>query len=124
MSESLLTRVGLTVSDPSALSERQKEVDTLVSTFMERATDGASLASMVAGGLAYRSIRMGALATGSRFIGQNPSLLARFVNMGSKGIGFAGEVVAFEGSQRFLQVKLGGADPSLLRWDGANGVRR
>src|SRR5262245_22781572 len=124
MSESLLSRVGLPSSDPAALSERQQEVDTLVSTFVDRATDEVSLTSMVAGGLAYRSIRMGALATGSRFISQNSSLLARFLNWGSKGIGFAGEVAAFEGSHRLLQVKVGGGDPSLLRWEGANGIRR
>jgi hypothetical protein len=124
MSESLLSRVGSPAFGPSPLSEKQQEVDTVVSTFVERATDGSSLASMVVGGLAYRAVRIGALTTGSRFIGQNSSILARFLNGGSKGIGFAGEVVAFEGSQRLLQVKLGGADPSLLRWKGMNGLRR
>lgn len=108
-----------------ALTSIQVQVDHLLENFIHEASNPYTLTAMVAGGAAFRLGRMGALATGGRWLGASPGTFASYGLRGlSVGVGFGSEVMAFEGSHRALRVGLGGADASLLAWSGENGLKR
>jgi hypothetical protein len=94
----------------------QAQVDTLVGRFVEEATDLRTLASLTAGGLAYRYGRMGTMALGNGQVA--PSIFLRAGGMPlrllSLGLGLGSEVVAFEFTQRSLTT-LWATDRSPLR---------
>ncbi len=126
MTQTILTLKGSALrQNVLPLSTAQARADALVSSFVDHATDGYSLAGMVGGGLVYRLGRVGTLALGSRLVGaygRTPlHLLIRPVSI---GLGFTGEVFTFEAGQRALRVGIGGADPNLLQWSGENGLGR
>jgi hypothetical protein len=127
MTETILTRSSTQINfiqNPN-LTPLQSGVDILVSGFAERATDGYSLAAMMAGGWAYRIGRLSTLAVGSRFVNpQTLPLASQLLRLSSVGVGFAGEVLTFEAGQRALRVGIGGADARLLQWGGENGLGR
>src|SRR5262249_25119094 len=84
---SLLSRPLLSRNQmPSPL---QAQVDGLVGSFTQQATDWRSLTAMVAGGVTYRLGRVGTLATGTG-------------RLASLGIGLGAEVTAFEMTNRSL----------------------
>src|SRR5262245_49887447 len=85
----------------------QTTVDGLVSSFFDQATNPYSLTALMAGGMAYRTARIGVAAS-------RPLSIA---------VGLGAEVSFFELTQRGLRVGLGGESPSLLNWNGANGLR-
>ncbi|MFO1518175.1 MAG: hypothetical protein U1F57_00700 [bacterium] len=115
--ESILTRESLTQA--SALTSTQSQVDVLVSRFSEEATNWRSLAAMATGSLFYRFGRMGTLALASRASGLAPVLQAA-----SYGVGLGTEVTAFEGTSRLLASVSGErTNPHLWDWNGRGGWR-
>src|SRR5262245_24947050 len=104
----------------------QSQVDGLVDGFVQQATDWRSLAAMMAGGMAYRVGRTGALTAGTG-------------RLASLGIGLSAEVTAFELTNRALQSVGAGLVSAhfeghpqgvplqarnLWRWEGQGGIRQ
>jgi aspartate/methionine/tyrosine aminotransferase len=113
MTLSLLSQVSR--PDLPSLSSVQSQVDGLVGSFTQQATDWRSLAAMMAGGMAYRLGRIGMVSTGL----QGNQIL-------SVGLGLGAEVTTFEMTNRSLTSLTG--DPSrnsnLWRWSGQGGIRQ
>src|SRR4029450_8783086 len=112
-SQSILARASLPSSIPLS-TPLQSQVDGLVGGFAAQATDWRSLASMMAGGTAYRLGRVGILGLGS----------GNALRVASVGVGLGAEVLTFEGSHRALTA-LSGEDhhnPNLFRWNGHGGI--
>src|SRR5215467_12400583 len=86
-SSSLLDRTQQFSSKNSELTSTQQQVDGMVESFITQADDEKSLAAMMAGGLAYRTLRMDTLALGSQYLSQ----FAFLVRHGSSLVGLAGE---------------------------------
>src|SRR4029434_3744201 len=80
-------------------SPLQSQVDSLVGGFAETATDWRSLASMMAGGMAYRAGRIGVMGLGNGSLLRAPSV----------GLGLTAEVSTFELSHRALSSVTAGA---------------
>src|SRR5262249_435022 len=98
-SSNLLDRTQQFSSKNSGLTFTQQQVDGMVESFVTQASDMKSLAAMMAGGLAYRSLRMGSLALWSQYLSQFPL----FVRHGSSLVGLAGESAAFAAVNRGLE---------------------
>jgi hypothetical protein len=94
------------------LSPAQLEVDSLVSSFLDRATEWRSLAAVTAGGMASHLSRLGAMSMGT---GAASRLL-------SVGVGLGTESSVFEATHRLLAE--GGNIPNLWRWNGPGGLRQ
>src|SRR4030095_5575142 len=103
-------------SSVRVLNPLQTQVDGLVSGFAEQATNWRSLASMMAGGRAYRAGRIGVMGLG------NGSIL----RAASIGVGLTAEISTFELSHRTLSGL--GSHPhgstNLWRWNGNGGLRQ
>jgi len=109
----------------SKLSATQLSMDRMSENFSTGAANPYTLAGMVAGTLAYRYVSFGAYSVATKLLGNSGSLFNSFAARAfSTSLGFASEVFAFEGSQRVLQVKWGGANSSLLDWSGEYGFRK
>src|SRR5262245_38619544 len=108
----LLSLSSISVSQ-NPLSPLQTQVDGLVGSFTQQATDWRSLTAMVAGGVTYRLGRVGTLATGTG-------------RLASLGIGLGAEVTAFEMTNRSLSSLTGEthANSNLWRWEGQGGIRQ
>ncbi len=110
-------------SRPS-LNSTQIQTDQLLNSFVSESSNPYALAGMLAGGFAYRSVKLGVFSVATKLLGSPNSFLA---TLGTKAfaisIGFGAEVCAFEGTQRTLMVKWGGGDASLLKWSGENGIQ-
>src|SRR5262245_8364544 len=100
---------------PNLTSSLQSQVDGLVGTFTQQATDWRSLAAMAAGGVAYRFGRIGVMSTGVRG--------GQFLSV---GLGLATEGTTFEMTQRSLTSLTGDSsqNPNLWRWSGQGGVQQ
>src|SRR5262245_34432117 len=96
-----------------ALTHFQSQVDGLVSSFLRQSTDAAALASLVAGGMAYRWGRIGAMSLEFK-------IFEPFRRLVSRGIGLGAEVSAFEFTNRSLHFKTA----NLWRWEGVGGIRQ
>jgi hypothetical protein len=101
-------------SSPS-FTPLQSQVDGLVGSFTQQATDWRSLAAMMAGGMAYRFGRMGVMATGVRG--------GRVLSL---GLGLGTEVSTFEMTHRSLTglTSEGFQNPNLWHWSGQGGIRQ
>src|SRR5262245_196735 len=101
----------------ASITPLQSQVDGLVGGFAAQATDWRSLASMAAGGMAYRVGRLGIMGLGS----------GTALRVASLGIGLGAEVSAFEITHRSLS-SIGasghGENPNLWRWSGQGGIRQ
>ena len=118
MTETILTRYStqLHFGPNPQFSPLQAGVDSLVSGFAERATDGYSLAAMVGGGWAYRLGRVGTLALGSRFLTpQSLPLASQILRLSSIGVGFAGKSLLGPEAEALQWVSAG---HSRLQWGG------
>src|SRR4030095_8810090 len=111
---SLLSRAPLNSS--FATTPLQSQVDGLVGSFTQQATDWRSLASMMAGGMAYRAGRIGVMGLG------NGSAL----RMASVGLGLTAEVSTFELAHRSLESLNAShtGNSNLWRWEGSGGIRQ
>src|SRR5262249_4570668 len=109
MGPSVLDRVS-----SNQFSELQSQVDGLVTTFVDRATDGRSLAAMMVSGKAYEWARAGVLSVGV------PGCQALSVVAG-----LGTEVSAFETTSRTLASlsEDTSLNPNLWRWAGPGGIR-
>lgn len=97
-------------------SAAQAQLDGVVSGFVDQASDWRALASMMAGGVAFRLGRSGVLSL-STARQAFPAL-----NLLSQGVGLATEVTVFEASHRGLQYFTGErSNSNLLRWSGSGG---
>src|SRR4029434_9940269 len=116
MTDSLLSRARPSLIQVS--TPLQSQVDGLVGGFAEQATDGRSLAAMMAGGVAYRAGRIGVMGIGG----------GNAVRALSVGVGLTVEVSAFELSHRGLLSMTGdshgGPQANLGRWAGEGGIRQ
>src|SRR5262245_46840830 len=101
-SSNLLDRTQQSFSKNTGLSSLQQQVDGMVGNFVSQAADEKSLVAMMAGGLAYRSLRMGALTLGSQYLSRLPLL----VRHGSSLLGLAAESATFAGVNRGLSGQL------------------
>src|SRR5262245_25265512 len=101
-SSNLLDRTQQFSSKNSGLTSTQQQVDGMVENFVTQAANEKSIAAMMPGGLAYRTVRMGTLALGSQYLSQFP-LLVRY---GSSLAGLAGESAAFTAVNRGLEGQL------------------
>src|SRR4030095_1563513 len=107
------------VGVPASLS-LQTQVDGLVGSFAEQATDWRSLAAMAAGGMAYRVGRIG-------FMGLEGGQAVRALSLGA---GLSAEVSTFELTHRVLSsISVGGQHRAPLRanlwsWNGQGGLRQ
>ena len=99
LSSSILSRS--TTPSKWEWSEIQSQVDGLTSSFVDQATDWKSLASMMAGGLAYRFGKIGVMS--ASWV-QQAAPLQRPLSI---AFGFASEVTAFEFTNRTLHTLLG-----------------
>src|SRR5215471_8625725 len=79
--------------EPSAF---QKSVDSLVSGFVDQATDVKTLVALTSGGLAYRYGRIGVMGLPVGSYCNTPLRIA------SIALGLGSEVTAFEFTNRFL----------------------
>ena len=122
------------------LTPLQAQTQDLVSTFVEKATDGPSLAALMAGGIAYRVGRIGAMGFHIGSSGRASLQVA------SIGLGLTAEVSAFElvhrgltslpvgarsGHPQFVSKGTGeetsplhSENPNLWRWSGPGGLRQ
>ena len=106
------------LQDGPELSSLQAEIDGKVARFVEEASDGRTLASLVAGSLAYRFVRVGVMGLRARSTG----LIASWSRPLSIGTGLLGEVTAFEGSLRTMAALSGNrSNPRLWRLSGTGG---
>jgi len=122
---SLLDRRGASFNhDFSApLNSAQQSMDRALENFASGAANPYAIAGMTAGAFAYRFVRAGAFSALAKLLGNPESFWAASAVKGlSTSFAFASEVLAFEGTQRGLQVKWGGAEASLLDWSGENGL--
>ncbi|MFO1518611.1 MAG: hypothetical protein U1F57_02935 [bacterium] len=95
-SETLLLRFSQTsLAQESRLFSAQAQMDGLVSHFVQEATDWRSMAAMMAGGVAYRLGRMGAMS----ILGSQRLPLRLLANT----IGLANEVTVFEAMNGILR---------------------
>jgi len=95
MSESLLSRrLQLSSIGEASLNSTQTQVDGLVTRFVDEAADPKTLASLTAGGLAYRYGRIATLTLGNGYVAALPLRLL------SLGFGLGTEVTAFEFTNR------------------------
>ncbi|MFO1519479.1 MAG: FHA domain-containing protein [bacterium] len=119
-SESVLDRVS---SHPdSSVSALQRQVDGMVGSFAEQATEWKSLAAMMAGGLAFRIGRVGFLGAASKL----PLALQNsvFIQAGGALTGLATEVTVFEATHRsLLSLSSEGAGRDLWKWNGRGGIK-
>lgn len=117
MVTSILFNSSISLSSKSSLAPPQLKLDQALLSFSDQASDPYILSGMVAGSFAFRFMKSAIFTSASKI----------FSPLGSQvlatSIGFASEVTAFEGSQRILRVKVGGADKSLLAWKGSNGLQ-
>src|SRR4030095_10941732 len=113
---SLLSRAPLNAS--FATTPLQSQVDGLVGSFNQQATDWRSLSAMTAGGMAYRAGRIGVMGLG------NGSVL----RAASVGLGLTAEVSTFEFTHRGLAAlggrPRGGGPANLWSWNGPGGIRQ
>src|SRR5262245_26470047 len=124
MTDPLLSR--LSSSSVGSYTPLQSQVDGLVGSFTEQATDWRSLASMMVAGMTYRLGRVGAMTAGTG-------------RLASLGIGLGAEVSAFEFTNRTLQSVGAGLVSAhfeghpqgvplqarnLWRWEGQGGIRQ
>jgi len=99
-------------------------MDQSFQSFLSEATDPYALFSMLVGNIAYRTVKLGALTFGAQRIRSTGSTVGSWSwQLFSSALGLSSETFAFEGSRRFLQMKFGGADADLLRWDGSQGLK-
>jgi hypothetical protein len=101
------------LSSSSPITPLQSQVDGLVGGFVEQATDWRSLSAMMAGGMAYRVGKLGAMAAGTG-------------RLASAAIGLGVEVSAFEMTHRSLTALTGEnhLNSNLWRWEGQGGIRQ
>ncbi len=113
-------------SNLSALSERQVLNDKLLNGFVSEAANPYMLAGMFAGTFTYQFLKPGLASFAVKLLGPSSSSLwsSLFVKGFSTSLAFGAEICAFEGTQRSLMVKWGGADSSLLKWSGENGIKK
>jgi hypothetical protein len=123
MTESILRRLSSTSFGlPADFYPLQAQVEGLVSHFVEEAASPATLAALMAGGMAYRFGRVGVLAAGEGRLAAAPLRLASY------GFGLGAEVGAYEFTNRVLQT-VGAAgrppadsqNPNLWSWSGPGG---
>src|SRR4029453_2809546 len=109
---SVLDRASFSAS--SSITPVQSQVDGLVGGFAEAATDWRTIASMTAGGAAYRVARLGVAGAGS----------GTALRVLSVGAGLSAEVSTFEMTHRSLLQATGHRNPNLFRWEGSGGLRQ
>src|SRR4030095_11459694 len=103
-----------------ALTPLQSQVDSLAGDFTRQATEWRSLASMMAGGMAYRAGRIGVMGLGN----------GAALQVSSVALGLTAEVSTFEFTQRALSsVSVGSHGPAPLHanlwsWNGSDGIRQ
>ncbi|MFO1518960.1 MAG: HEAT repeat domain-containing protein [bacterium] len=124
--ENVLTRSCVHYSQSSPeFTSAQKQVDGMISRFVQEATDWKSLASMMAGGVAFRLGKIGLIAGAERGLGSAASRLFPLVQAASAVGGLAVEVTVFEGSRRglvsFTEESKG--NPNLFSWHGKGGIK-
>ena len=83
------------------LTATQSQADEMVSSFVDQATEWKSLASMMAGGLAFQYGKIGALSSLTRATGRLP-IPSALIRGSSFAFGLASEVTAFEFTNRSL----------------------
>jgi hypothetical protein len=106
----------------------QTEVDNLVSRFDHEAAQWKSLASILAGGMAYRMGRIGVVSSGvaaSRWVSLGDVAAAPLQAL-SVGTSLVAEASAFELTNRSLTFLTGEtySNPDLWRWEGRGGIRQ
>jgi hypothetical protein len=106
----------------TALTPLQTEMDSLVSTFMEKAMDGYALTGIVFGTAANGGIRGGTLTAFRPIVNLFPKLLGSVSQVGSWAAGLSAEAILFEGLPRFERVALGNEPLSLLNLYGQAGL--
>src|SRR4029453_17777408 len=92
--------------------------DGLVGGFAAQATDWRSLAAMVAGGMAYRTGRIGIMGLGN----SSALRVSTTLRVASVGLGLTAEVSTFELTHRSLSSP--SQNPNLWRWNGSGGIRQ
>ena len=126
MSNSILTNISFHSNSHSPdLTPLQSEVDELVSHFNQEAANPILLASVTAGGMAYRMGRMGVMGI------QGAAYCHAPLRLVSIAIGLGSEVTAFEFTQRALTTlratrrsPLQEPSPNLWSWSGAGGWKK
>ncbi len=109
----------LSLSNHLSLTSNQLQQNHILHSFAEQASDPYTLAAVFAGGVAFRGVRGLGLSTLSA-TSPTASVLLR---AGVTGGALVAEAGTFVTSERLLKVAVGGADQSLLRWEGANGLK-
>ncbi len=109
-------------SSGSALSTGQLSLDSTLQHFTEQASDPYALAAVFAGGTAFRAVRGLGFSTLGTLVGES-RVGAALLRTGVNAAGLAAESGTFVSSERLLRVAFGGADQSLLRWEGTNGLK-
>ena len=127
-SESILSRRSADFPDQNAVSSSLEGVDALVQNFILGASDWKNLASLVAGGLAYRCGKMTLLGPLHSLLDRG-RLVSTLLRGSSIGFGLSSEIFAFEfthpsGDSTFVQgayTFLTGRE-SRMRWAWAQPV--
>ena len=109
-------------SSSSHLNSTQLHMDAITESFAEKARDPYSLAAVVVGGAAFRAVRALSVSTLGGLVAES-RVGAALLNVGANSVALVLEAGTFVTSERLLRVSLGGADQSLLRWEGANGLK-
>lgn len=120
--ESHLLSRRVSYSSTPVLSAGQLALDSHVQSFNHHATDPYTLASVFAGGLAFRGVRTLGLSTLGNWVGES-RLGAALLRSGVNAAGLAAESGIFVTSDRLLRVAFGNADTSLLQWGGREGLK-
>lgn len=109
---------------PISLTSFQNTQDQLLYQWRTGLGDSCALAGMVIAPLLGKYVRgrlFSVLEPGMR----SPSLWrTSSLQLLSRGFGLGAEVLSFEGLQRCLKVKIAGQSPSLLSWEGEEGLRQ
>jgi len=84
----------------SSLSPTQNQVDHLVETFTDQATNPKTLAAMVGGGLAGRLTRLSTFSLASSLLPEGNATFSLLARGSSYAMGLAGESAAFTGINR------------------------
>ncbi len=115
MSESLLSRrLQLSSFPETTLTSVQSEADGLVTHFVDEAADLKTLASLTAGGLAYRYGKTAVLSSQLSVLSKG-MILPSLVRGGSIAFGLVTEVTAFEFTHRFLTTLVRAHGPAPLQ---------
>jgi superfamily II DNA or RNA helicase len=125
MPETFLTKFSHSnFTQASPLTPLQTQMDSLVSTFAERAMDTYSLTGIVLGGAVNRGVRWGTLAASRPLTRLAPSLFTPLANVAGWSAGLIAESVIFDAFPKFLKIAIGREDISQLNLHGELGLKQ